>query len=195
MTFEPEASPEDFANVWQSWLPLMREGEEVIFVARRREDRQFVGVGGAHNLRSHTPELGIWVKEGLHGQGYGREIVQGIARWASERFQPPHFLYPVAEQNTASRRLVESLGGVLAAAANASSMTRWCTTCRLNADRPGLLFLSAAITAATACGFVLMIEACRVKQLRNSNMIILLPAPPPVSARRSHAVLSVKAIG
>ncbi|AXX18043.1 TPA: GNAT family N-acetyltransferase [Serratia marcescens] len=114
MTFEPEASPEDFANVWQSWLPLMREGEEVIFVARRREDRQFVGVGGAHNLRSHTPELGIWVKESLHGQGYGREIVQGIARWASERFQPPHFLYPVAEQNTASRRLVESLGGVLA---------------------------------------------------------------------------------
>lgn len=67
MTFEPEASPEDFANVWQGWLPLMREGEEVIFVARRREDRQFVGVGGAHNLRSHTPELGIWVKEGLHG--------------------------------------------------------------------------------------------------------------------------------
>ena len=54
MTFEPEASPEDFANVWQGWLPLMREGEEVIFVARRREDRQFVGVGGAHNLRSHT---------------------------------------------------------------------------------------------------------------------------------------------
>ncbi len=114
MTFEPEASPEDFANVWQGWLPLMREGEEVIFVARRREDRQFVGVGGAHNLRSHTPELGIWVKEGLHGQGYGREIVQSIARWATERFQPPHLVYPVAEQNTASRRLAESLGGVLA---------------------------------------------------------------------------------
>ncbi|WAY96873.1 GNAT family N-acetyltransferase, partial [Serratia marcescens] len=29
MAFEPEASPEDFANVWQGWLPLMREGEEV----------------------------------------------------------------------------------------------------------------------------------------------------------------------
>ena len=106
MAFEPEASPEDFANVWQ--------GEEVIFVARRREDRQFVGVGGAHNLRSRTPELGIWVKESLHGQGYGREIVQGIARWVSERFQPQHLIYPVAEQNTASRRLAESLGGVLA---------------------------------------------------------------------------------
>ena len=114
MTFEPEASPEDFANVWQGWLPLMREGEEVIFVARRREDREFVGVGGAHNLRSHTPELGIWVKESLHGQGYGREIVESIARWVSERFQPQHLIYPVAEQNTASRRLVESLGGVLA---------------------------------------------------------------------------------
>ncbi|WP_213978680.1 GNAT family N-acetyltransferase, partial [Serratia marcescens] len=48
------------------------------------------------------------------GQGYGREIVQGIAHWVSERFQPQHLIYPVAEQNTASRRLAESLGGVLA---------------------------------------------------------------------------------
>ncbi|CAI0768514.1 GNAT family N-acetyltransferase [Serratia entomophila] len=114
MNFEPEESPEAFANVWQGWLPLIREGEEVIFIARLREGKQFVGTGGVHNLHSHTPELGIWVKENLHGQGYGREIVQAMALWASERYRPQHFLYPVAEQNTASRRIAESLGGVVA---------------------------------------------------------------------------------
>lgn len=114
MNFEPEASPEAFANVWQTWLPLIREGEEVIFVARLSDTKQFVGMGGAHDLHSQTPELGIWVKETQHGNGYGREIVHAIAVWASERYRPQHFIYPVAEQNTPSRRIAESLGGVVA---------------------------------------------------------------------------------
>ncbi|MEE4484363.1 GNAT family N-acetyltransferase [Serratia ficaria] len=114
MNFEPEESPEAFANVWQSWLPLIREGEEAMFIARLRDGKGFVGMGGVHNLHSATPELGIWVKESLHGQGYGREIVQAMALWASERYRPQHFLYPVAEQNAPSRRIAESLGGVVA---------------------------------------------------------------------------------
>ncbi|CAI0751076.1 GNAT family N-acetyltransferase [Serratia ficaria] len=114
MNFEPEESPEAFANVWQGWLPLIREGEEAMFIARLRDGKGFVGMGGVHNLHSATPELGIWVKESLHGQGYGREIVQAMALWASERYRPQHFLYPVAEQNAPSRRIAESLGGVAA---------------------------------------------------------------------------------
>ncbi|MEX0632537.1 GNAT family N-acetyltransferase [Serratia ureilytica] len=113
MAFEPEASPEDFANVWQGWLPLMREGEEVIFVARRREDRQFVGVGGAHNLRSRTPELGIWVKESLHGRLRARNRAghRALGQRALSASAP---YLPGGRANTASRRLAESLGGVLA---------------------------------------------------------------------------------
>lgn len=113
MTFEPEESPEAFANVWEGWLPLIREGEEVIFVARLRDSKQFVGMGGVHNLHQQKPELGIWVKESLHGNGYGREIVHAMAKWASERYHPPYFIYPVAEQNTPSRRIAESLGGTV----------------------------------------------------------------------------------
>lgn len=113
MNFEPEPSPEAFANVWQGWLPLIREGEEVFFVARLRDSKQFIGMSGVHDLHSHTPELGIWVKENQHGHGYGREIVHAIAAWASERYRPQYFIYPVAEQNAPSRRLVESLGGVV----------------------------------------------------------------------------------
>jgi len=112
MNFEPEESPEAFTRVWESWLPLIREGEEAIFVARLRDNKQFVGMGGVHSLHTPTPELGIWVKENLHGQGYGREITLAIAAWASERYHPQYFVYPVAEQNTPSRHIAESLGGV-----------------------------------------------------------------------------------
>lgn len=99
MTFEPEASPEDFANVWQGWLPLMREGEEVIFVARRREDRQFVGVGGAHNLRSRTLST-RWPSR-----------ISPAAAWPSR------------------------WAACWPAAANASNMTPYSTTCRLSANQ------------------------------------------------------------
>ena len=112
MTFEPEASPEDFANVWQGWLPLMREGEEVIFVARRREDRQFVGVGGAHNLRSHTPELGIWVKEGLHGlRPRNRAAYRALGHRALSAAAP---CLPGGRTEYRQPPPAESLGGVLA---------------------------------------------------------------------------------
>lgn len=113
MNFEPEESPTAFANVWENWLPLIREGEEAIFVARLHGSKQFVGMGGVHSLHTPTPELGIWVKENLHGQGYGREITLAITAWASERYHPQYFIYPVAEQNTPSRRIAESLGGVI----------------------------------------------------------------------------------
>ncbi|EHR89088.1 hypothetical protein SEVCU122_2325, partial [Staphylococcus hominis VCU122] len=56
MNFEPEESPEAFANVWQTWLPLIREGEELIFVARLRDSKEFVGMGGLHDLHNTTPE-------------------------------------------------------------------------------------------------------------------------------------------
>ncbi|MFI8416364.1 GNAT family N-acetyltransferase [Serratia sp. NPDC078593] len=113
MNFEPEPSPEAFAYVWQGWLPLLQEGKEIVYVARLRDSKQFVGMGGIHDLNSQTPEIGIWIKENLHGQGYGREMVQAMAIWASERYHPQHFIYPVAEQNLPSRRLVEALGGVI----------------------------------------------------------------------------------
>jgi hypothetical protein len=36
-----------------------------------------------------------------------------MAVWASKRYHPQHFIYPVAEQNSASRRIAESLGSSL----------------------------------------------------------------------------------
>lgn len=49
----------------------------------------------------------------MHGQGHGREAVAALAAWAAETFAPQSFSYPVAEANTASRRIAEGLGGVV----------------------------------------------------------------------------------
>jgi len=56
-------------------------------------------------------ETGVWIKESAQGRGYGREAVAAVIKWASEKFRPSGFLYPVVDENTPSRRLAETLGG------------------------------------------------------------------------------------
>ena len=58
-----------------------------------------------------TLESGVWIKESAQGRGYVREAVAAVIKWASERFHPSGFLYPVVDENTPSRRLAEALRG------------------------------------------------------------------------------------
>ncbi|PQZ25472.1 hypothetical protein CQZ93_15420 [Ochrobactrum vermis] len=48
-----------------------------------------------------------------HSQDLGRELISAVVAWMSERQSVDHFVYPVAEQNTASRWLAEFYGGCL----------------------------------------------------------------------------------
>lgn len=135
MTFEPEASPEDFANVWQGWLPLMREGEEVIFVARRREDRQFVGVGGAHNLRSPTPELGIWVKEACMARATAAKSCRASRAGPASAFSRRTFSTRWPSRIPPAAASSSRWAACWPASVKTSSMTPWSTTCRLSANQ------------------------------------------------------------
>lgn len=112
MAFGPPPSKEAFAVVWQAWLPTIASGTDITFVIRRRDDGAFLGLAGLHRSRDAEPELGIWISEAMHGQGYGREAVSAVWSRASAHLRCAAFRYPVAEQNAPSRRLVESLGGV-----------------------------------------------------------------------------------
>ena len=60
---------------------------------------------------SVSPELGLWLKESAHGQGFGREVVAALVEWGHATLGKESFLYPVAVQNTASRRIAENLRG------------------------------------------------------------------------------------
>jgi RimJ/RimL family protein N-acetyltransferase len=114
MTWEPPASPATFAEVWQSWLTSIQEGTEQYLVVRLRANGCCLGLAGLHAMRTKCPELGIWLRADSHGRGFGREAIEAVARWASQQLALDYFEYPVAEQDLASRRIAESLGGVVA---------------------------------------------------------------------------------
>jgi RimJ/RimL family protein N-acetyltransferase len=117
MAFEPSPSPEAFAQVWRGWFPKMAAGAELMLIVRLAATGEFLGIVGLHgldgDLNGAEPETGIWIKETAHGFGYGREAVATAIAWAARALDMRDFLYPVVEENAASRRLAESLGGVI----------------------------------------------------------------------------------
>ena len=113
MSWEPPASLEEYAQVWGRWLPAIADGSDIVFTVRERVGARFIGLVGLHHTGSETPELGIWVREDKHGLGFGGEAVRAVVQWASQWVAAKHFIYPVAMQNRASRRIAEALGGVV----------------------------------------------------------------------------------
>ncbi len=111
MAWEPPATSADFEEVWRLWLVVAEDGTEFHFVARSRDDNRFLGIVGVHAARSGTPELGVWLRGDMHGKGLSRELIGAVIRWASGSLPVWHFEYPVAEENTASRRIAETYGG------------------------------------------------------------------------------------
>ena len=81
------------------------------FVVRRSDTMECLGITGLDNADQPTPELGIWLKEAAHRHGYGTEAVRAVAEWATKTLAKECFLYPVAVENLASRRIAEKLNG------------------------------------------------------------------------------------
>ncbi len=111
MSWDPPESRKAYEVIWQAWIVHIAEGSEYVFVIRHVESGEFLGLGGYHDVQSKTPELGIWIREDRHGNGYGKEAISAIVSWASENFDFEHFIYPVAIENYASRRIAEVLNG------------------------------------------------------------------------------------
>lgn len=114
MSWEPPQSRAEFELTWRAWQVAFREGTDFHFVVRSATNNSFIGLTGVHKAQTPTPELGLWVREELHGQGYGREMIQAVAAWATQRGNVEYFRYPVARENTASRRIAQGLGGTVA---------------------------------------------------------------------------------
>ncbi len=99
-----------------SWSEYMARCEERLrapnpnalsFVIRRRDSNECLGMAGLENSDRPSPELGLWIKESVHRQGFGREVVATLAGWAHKTLGKQSFIYPVAVQNIASRRIAE----------------------------------------------------------------------------------------
>ena len=111
MRWEPPASAEDFEKIWRRWPVQLAEESNCIFIARNKQDQSFIGLFGMHSFKTPTPRLGLWVREERHRQGLGPEGIGAIMNWCREYYSPDYFIYPVAEENSPSLKLVEGLGG------------------------------------------------------------------------------------
>src|SRR6201981_2492044 len=87
------------------------EPNKFSFVIRRLDSRECLGMASLEDADSVSPELGLWLKESAHGQGFGREVVTALVEWGHATLGKGSFIYPVAIQNTASRRIAENLHG------------------------------------------------------------------------------------
>ena len=81
------------------------------FVIRRLDNRECLGMASFEGADSVSPELGLWLKESAHGHGFGREVVAALVEWGHATLGKQSFSYPVAVQNSSSRRIAEHLHG------------------------------------------------------------------------------------
>jgi RimJ/RimL family protein N-acetyltransferase len=113
MTWDPPSSLAAFAEIWPDWLRRMSVGSELHLVIRLASTGEFLGVAGLQAIGVSEPTVGLWIKEVAHRRGYGRESIAAIIDWSAAHVGAAAVTYPVVEQNLASRRLAESLRGVV----------------------------------------------------------------------------------
>jgi RimJ/RimL family protein N-acetyltransferase len=113
MSFEPSRDVDEILSLGRVWTINQQAGREVSVVIRRDEDGRFVGMCGLHYRDDPVPEVGIWIRADAHRQGFGRESVGAIVRYAGAVLGETSVVYPVVAENTPSRRVAESLGGEL----------------------------------------------------------------------------------
>jgi RimJ/RimL family protein N-acetyltransferase len=87
------------------------EPNKFSFVARKVDNEECLGMASLKDADSVWPELGLWLKETAHRQGFGQEVVAALVEWGHAFLGKGSFIYPVAVQNIASRRIAENLGG------------------------------------------------------------------------------------
>lgn len=86
------------------------EGEALV-LTMLGADGAFLGSVEARNLTSPTPEVGLWLKEGAQGMGYGKEAMQAFLAFLRESFPIDFFVYETDRRNEACLRLAAALGG------------------------------------------------------------------------------------
>ncbi|MDB9527041.1 GNAT family N-acetyltransferase [Oscillatoria sp. CS-180] len=111
---KPAETIDDTLAFIHSSIQGMKEKYEVIFVILDKSSEEFIGCCGVHGqANARTPELGIWIKKSAHGSKLGREAIHLTCQWALETIDFDYLTYPVDRANIPSRRIPESMGGII----------------------------------------------------------------------------------
>ena len=98
-------------------------GKSFTVMITKVDSGEFLGCGGIHELDSRTPAFGIWIKKSAHGNKFGLEAVSALKKWAEKYLDYDYLIYPADKDNWPSRKIAESLGGVVFNEENCDSMT------------------------------------------------------------------------
>ncbi len=88
-------------------------GDGLQLVAIDKNTKEFMACVGLHKIKTSVPELGLWFKKSVWGQGYGKEAMVALKKWADENLDYEKIRYPVYKANVPSRKIAEFLGGVV----------------------------------------------------------------------------------
>ena len=108
MRWEPPKSLNDYKAHREARLRA-NDPSVFSFVVRPSDTMECLGIAGVDEADQPSPELGIWLKEATHGHGYGTEAIKAVADGRQKTLAKESFLYPVAVENVASRRIAEKL--------------------------------------------------------------------------------------
>ncbi|HMS91077.1 MAG TPA: GNAT family N-acetyltransferase [Candidatus Absconditabacterales bacterium] len=97
----------------QESIEKMLIGNNYQTVILDKLSKEFLGCVGLHIENPLMPELGIWIKKSAFGKKIGREAVAGVTNRAQKNLEFEYLFYPVDQENIPSRKIAESIGGIV----------------------------------------------------------------------------------
>lgn len=92
----------------------MKAGLELVLAISKVNSGEFLGICSIHGTDDpQVAELGVWIKKGAHGKKLGMEAVRYLVEWCRKHLLLSHLIYPVDHENIPSRKIAESLGGIV----------------------------------------------------------------------------------
>ena len=86
-------------------------GNNLQLIAVDKENGQFLGCLGIHKIKEGKPEMGLWFKKSSWRNGYGKEAMLALKKWAKDNITCEFLFYPAFLDNLPSRKIAEFLGG------------------------------------------------------------------------------------
>lgn len=120
---KPHQTIADTVRFIEKSLAERQAGTRLQMVILNHQTGEFLGMCGIHRLDKKMPELGLWIKESAQGQGYGKEAMVAVKAWADQNLEFEFIRYPVAKENSNSRKIAEFLGGKIAKEYNKTMQT------------------------------------------------------------------------
>ncbi|MEJ5102510.1 GNAT family N-acetyltransferase [Chryseobacterium sp. MYb328] len=109
MPFNPQGDRGEIINFVDESKRTLLQNTDLVMVALD-SNGDFTGCCGIHNITEESIELGLWLKKSSQGKGLGTEIIISLIEFLEQNFTFKYILYPVDEENTASRKIPEKLG-------------------------------------------------------------------------------------